>query len=138
MKSNDNPRLWEDHQRDYWTELWGNSKHTFEEKTTQIKKSQSILPDILKYMEYHGPFDKMIRRRSFVREWVRYFFLWNKAIPFGEKHNTQCNIDLGSRDLGGWLHKANVSFNFTTFEENTANEWLIIVSKLMDLVFFIP
>jgi len=69
-------------------------------------------------------FDKMIRRRSFVRDWVRYLFLWNKAIPFGEKHNAQNNIDLDSRDLDGWLEKANVYFNFCANEELIVKEWL--------------
>ena len=55
--------------------------------------------------------NKMIRRRSFVRNWVKYLFLWNKGIPFGEKHNVQNNIDLDSRDLGGWLEKSNVYFH---------------------------
>ena len=69
-------------------------------------------------------FDKMIRRRSFVRDWVRYLLYWNKAIPFGEKHNLQNYIHPGSRDNFGWLEKTNVHFNFLSDEIQIVDNWL--------------
>ena len=103
--------------------------HYVYEYALTIAESEIVNNKTIDLFHSHYPvcneqFDKMIRRRSFVRDWVKYLFLWNKAIPFGEKHNTQNNIDLDSRDLFGWLEKANVSFNFTPCEENIINEWL--------------
>ena len=72
----------------------------------------------------NNQWDKIIRRRSFVRDWVRYLHYWNKAIPFGKKHNIQNNIDPGSRDISGLLEKANLYFNFSASEELVVNEWL--------------
>ena len=62
----------------------------------------------------------MVRRNFLVFNFVRYLDYWNRLLPGGEIHSSDCK----SRDIMGVLQKSKEKMSFISSEESQAKEWM--------------
>ena len=65
----------------------------------------------------------MVRRHFYVRRWVEVLDFYNKNIPYGKLHQ-RTSTNTNSRDIHGYLEKANVEMDFLPDEVCQAQNWL--------------
>ena len=80
------------------------------------------------YLQHHGHNSsnafliKVVHRWFKINPLVRYVYIWNQIVPFGNAH--QIYTDHRSRDLGGYLEKAQLTLPTTVEEEQSAINWM--------------
>lgn len=67
---------------------------------------------------------RMVRRKLFVRWWVRYLVYFNRLIPGGVSHDLPDPTNSPNRDIYSVLQRSPVRFEFTRREEESAKAWL--------------
>ena len=66
---------------------------------------------------------KVVHRWFNVNQLVRYVYIWNQVIPFGKAHQIKLHNNK-SRDLGGYLEKAQLALPTSSDEEQLVITWM--------------